>query len=217
MVASPIPARGPLAARKSRQLVRNIEGTFNRSNDQQIQHGMLWYPHAQELAHDIGTLARLRSGGGESHVSDVERGAGIISALSPQVSWKRNQVMARELANTGRTTGSTRAFIEKALRIREGENPEDVLHTREGHKTYNFFHNIADPEDPNYVTIDRHAHDLAVGRKFSDQEHRGLYAKGRYQHFSDAYQRAADRIGILPHQVQATTWLNWTGRNSYDD
>jgi hypothetical protein len=56
--------------------------------------------------------------------------------------------------------------------------------------------------------IDRHAHDVAVGRAFGSQD-RGLTYGPRYALFADAYREAARRLGELPSTVQAVTWLVW--------
>jgi hypothetical protein len=40
----------------------------------------------------------------------------------------------------------------------------------------------------------------------------GLSSMGRYKHFAHAYQHAAGELGVdLPHQVQATTWVQHRG------
>jgi hypothetical protein len=78
-----------------------------------------------------------------------------------------------------------------------------------GLKTGNFYRSIMDPSDPEAVTIDRHAHDIALGRPYGDAD-RGLGAKGRYAVLSLAYRNAAAKLGILPSELQATTWVVWT-------
>jgi hypothetical protein len=76
-------------------------------------------------------------------------------------------------------------------------------------KTGNFYRCILDPDDQEAVCIDRHAHDVAVGRPYGD-ENRGLSAKGRYAVLSLAYRNAAAKLGITPSELQATTWVVWT-------
>jgi hypothetical protein len=44
-----------------------------------------------------------------------------------------------------------------------GEEPEKVLG---GNKVTSFYHNISDPSSPLHVTVDRHAHDIAIGNPF---------------------------------------------------
>jgi hypothetical protein len=71
-------------------------------------------------------------------------------------------------------------------------------------KTYSFYRNLLDPDDPAYVTIDRHAwralHGLAGGG--------GVRITGRqYRLAAAAYRRFARQVGLPPTAVQAIIWL----------
>ncbi|MBD9734483.1 hypothetical protein IGX29_22265 [Streptomyces sp. H28] len=71
---------------------------------------------------------------------------------------------------------------------------------------------MADPEDPDAVVIDRHAHDIAV-QEIYGQRDRGLGAVGRYNMLADCYRAAAREIGEIPSKVQAVTWVAHIERN----
>jgi hypothetical protein len=75
-------------------------------------------------------------------------------------------------------------------------------------KTGNFFKNIVNPDDPESVTVDRHAHDITVGRVLGSAD-RGLQTPTRYNTFSEAHKTAAGNLGMLPNQAQAVGWVNW--------
>jgi hypothetical protein len=60
------------------------------------------------------------------------------------------------------------------------------------------------PEDPEAVVIDRHAHDVAVGKRYGNMD-RGLSNKRRYATLAHAYREAARQLGELPSTVQAVT------------
>jgi hypothetical protein len=187
-----------LHPRQFQLMVRNIENAVRSASPQDIKGGSEWYKQAQEIAHEIG--------GG-----DIRKGAGIIAATSPGTAWNTNIRMARDVAKTGTTRGYiTQAELGKAQRIREGEDPETILPM--GLKTGHFFKNILDPSDPSAVTIDRHAHDLAVGRKLGSAN-RALGAPGRYNTFVSAHMQATNKLsdmGIeVPNQTQAISWVNW--------
>jgi hypothetical protein len=92
----------------------------------------------------------------------------------------------------------------KAGRIMAGEDPLTVLPTDS--KTWNFFKCIADPDDWEAVVVDRHAHDIAVGEIYGNND-RGLGSKGRYAAIAHAYREAARVLGELPNVVQAVTWV----------
>ncbi|MCA1217246.1 hypothetical protein LCE31_02145 [Streptomyces sp. 8L] len=73
-------------------------------------------------------------------------------------------------------------------------------------KTGCFYVCIANPEDPQAVVIDRHAHDIAVSEIYGQRE-RGLGALGHYNLLADCYRAAAQEIGEVPSKVQAVTWV----------
>jgi hypothetical protein len=177
--------------------VINIRAKLASASKEDISAGKIWYPKAYDHAVRIGS-------------GNVEKGAGILAALSPAIEWDTNVEGAYHVAKTGTPfhmqTGDNN---EKALRILKGEHPLDVLG---GHKVTNFYHNILNPDDPHPVTIDRHAHDIAIGKPFgqkSDQKTQlSLGAQGRYNHFKESYLNAAEQSGIkIPNQLQAMTWV----------
>jgi hypothetical protein len=176
--------------------VDNITSRFKSATKEQRQEGVDWYKRANDIAFELGK-------------GDVKKGAGILSALSPAMEWNRNIRAARELVNTGETTHQYyTSTVVKAKRILEGEDPDTLFNEKTGAKTLNFYRNIANPEDPHPVTIDRHAHDIAVGEKGSmTKTLSGHLAGPRYRHFSEAYRNAAHELGIpIANQVQAVTW-----------
>lgn len=193
-----------LAESQFKSHVQNIIGKYHSASLEFLKGGNEWYERAHDVAKHIG--------GG-----NVQRGAGIVAALSPQMSWERNINMAKELVQHG-TASHTEDNLRKALKIYEGADPREVLG---GHKVRSFYENIVDPSNPNPVTIDRHAHDIAVGDPFkgsgggaSDTKpvDLGLSSMGRYKHFEHAYRHAAGELGVdLPHRVQAVTWVTHRG------
>lgn len=195
LVGTPLPLhKNPSTqGRQFNSLVRNIVNTHEnllRDHEHVVRAGYEWYDRAQEIADRIGK-------------GDVHKGAGILAALSPQIGWKRNVEAAEQLVKTGRASGRTGSQNAKALRIHEGELPVDVLN---GHKETHFYHNISDPNDPIHVTIDRHAHDSAVG-SVNGNANRKLDAEGRYNIFHGAYTEAAGQLGFeVPSRLQAGIW-----------
>jgi hypothetical protein len=152
---------------------------------------MTWYADARALAADL-------AGNG-----DIAQAAGVIAALSPRCGWARNVTLARD-ALAGRVHGQTRATLARVAAILAGADPAAVLPMHL--KTGNFWRCIADPADPGAVTIDRHAHDIAAGRRYH-AANRGLSHPARYAALAECYRQAARAAGILPSQVQAITWL----------
>jgi hypothetical protein len=188
--------------------VSNIILRYGQANTEQKIAGERWYTTANQLAYMI-------SGG------DVVKGAGVLAALSANKSWTENVKLARRAFEKGAPSGHTRVQLEKARKIMEGEfseSPLDVLGN--GEKTRNFFECIVNPKHETAVCIDRHAHDIAVGEIYGNDD-RGLSAKARYALLADAYREAARRLGTNPATVQAVTWVvqvenysQWNARKS---
>jgi len=176
--------------------VNNIIRAFNRATPAQKDRGRYWY----QTAHDIAVM--LSDG-------DARAGAGVIAALSANKSWRENQRLAERAFGPEGPGGHVRDAVRKVERILLGEDPEDVLPMDA--KTGHFYRCILDPEDPDPVVIDRHAHDVAVGETYGNDE-RGLSSKGRYALLAHCYREAAMRLGEIPSVVQAVTWVAQTQR-----
>ena len=193
-----------LAQSQFQEHVTNIVNKYREASPEMLKGGSEWYERAHDIAHKLGS-------------GNVERGAGVIAALSPQMGWGRNVDMAKEMFTHG-TALQTEDNLKKATRIHEGEDPREVLG---GHKVRSFYENILNPANPEPVTIDRHAHDLALGMKFKGSgggvkgeagSDLGLGAMGRYNHFVHAYKHAAGELEVgVPNKVQAVTWVTHRG------
>ena len=106
--------------------------------------------------------------------------------------------------SAGNVHGHVRNALDKVELIARGVDPRDVLPF--ALKTWNFFQCILDPSDAFAVTIDRHAHDVAVGETLGDAD-RGLRSPVRYEILADAYRAAAAKLKITPSRLQATVWI----------
>lgn len=201
------PASSPISVSPSKAMTgsqfSNVIHNVNRAIDivpsELVDHGKLWYPKAHEIA---------------SHISndDVEKGAGVIAALSSAGGeWGRNVREAEHFMKHGRVPEGSKATadqIAKATRIREGEHYRDVL--PKGLKTMNFANLIANPEDETSVVIDTHQADLAGGLKQPWKNvDRGLSSVGRYNTIADALRVVGERRGMRPSEVQAVSWTSW--------
>jgi hypothetical protein len=181
------------------QLVSNIVKVYRSATPAQRARGKTWY----DTAHDIAILI-----GG-----DVKVGAGVIAVLSAQRQWLETIRLAQHAVTTldvrldGKQLKTFNDQEQKVKRIMRGEDPETVLPM--ARKTGQFYLCIVNPAHPHAVVVDRHAHDIAVGRPYGDAP-RGLSAIGRYEIFAQAYREAARRLKVKPLQAQAVTWVVWT-------
>lgn len=172
--------------------VENILAVYRNARPEHLAAGLQWYP-------DAHTFARALSKG------DVSKGAGVIAALSPQTSWAQNMTLASRAFVEGTATGHTGDALGKANRILAGEPPLDVLG---GSKVRSFYANIVDPIGPD-VTIDRHAHDIAVGMPTDNKARGQLSRKGVYELFADTYREVSALVSIPVAALQAVTWVAW--------
>jgi hypothetical protein len=191
--------------------VQNILKKHDEATKELKEGGSKWYEKAHEEAKKVGS-------------GDVRKGAGIIAALSPLTDWDRNVQQAHEMKKTGYVSNALiPQNVEKAHRIMAGEDPHEVLG---GHKVRSFFENIHDPSNPEHVTVDRHAYDIAMGHPFVGTGRKttprggggkmspdiGLSALGRYQHFVQAYKHASQELGEpVPNKTQAISWVAHRG------
>lgn len=112
--------------------------------------------------------------------------------------------------------------IKKALAALDG--PGDLASISAGlggnHKVRSFYNNIISPDAPfGDTTIDTHAiaaahmrplsgsdYPVEVGLGLKGSSSAATGSKGAYGIYHEAYQRAADRLGLLPRQMQSIAW-----------
>jgi hypothetical protein len=165
---------------------------------------------ADELAAGLNWYSRARALAAELPCANVETGAGIIAALSPQNGWSSNVVAAWRLSNAalaGRDTYPqvhTHAMCGQAWRIAHGEAPLAVLG---GPKVRAFYSNIVGDLDA--VTVDVWAARAALGLTRDVQPPR-LDGR-RYRRLADAYRVAARELAVPACHVQAAVWVHVRG------
>lgn len=183
------------------QTVRILK-VFRSADAEQIAKGLAWYTeahgHAQRIALDHGLT--------------IEQAAGIIAALSPQVSWGFNLEWA-ELIAGGDTVSRGLGISQnraQAIRAYDGD-PLDILG---GPKVRAFYQAILEGGLTDAVVVDRHAYDLAENERGS---HLSLTPK-RIRNTADNYRMAAKRLNatgeavVTACQLQAITWITWRAR-----
>lgn len=180
---------------------RNILAIWSLLSDTERRNARLWYLQAHE---DACTLAH-------TYDLSVDTASQVISAISPMRTWENNIAHAEELIRTWlehpyqpkRTriplpTGWRN--VCKAFAILNGETE---IKQRGAPKTFNFWHNLADPYNPDYVTIDSHAIKVWLGDPTPGTVK--ITAK-QYRLAKAAYIQAAELLGERPNAVQAGTW-----------
>lgn len=186
----------------SRRMLRNIEAVYLTATSEERQDGLYWYQRANQ---DAASLA-------SRYGITTEQAAGVIAALSPGRDWGLNLIDADRLIDAhvnGRTIPQVGTYgrknVAKARKILNGFLPLDVLG---GHKVRAFFSLINEPENATDVCVDRHAKAIAVGRP-AKTERDTVVRPSQYSFFARHYLQAAKTLGLLPHQLQAVTWVTW--------
>ena len=132
---------------------------------------------------------------------------GVVSALSPRQKWEGNLKIAEKKIRTG-DCGAITQFKTKANQVifSDGHASEiwDILN---GNKTQNFFMNLLYPDDKRYVTVDRHALSIALGRTCTDKEQ--SLTDIQYEFFAECYKEVARDLDLVPNFVQSITWQAW--------
>lgn len=192
-LAGPMPYTGHMTMTHDDYCL-NIMRAYRAATDAERAEGMSWYNDAHNLALELSP-------------TDVWRGAGVIAALSPLKKWELNVRLARNAFATGIATGNIGSHNRIAQMILDGAHPLDVMR---GDKTRAFTAAIADPSTSVIATIDRHAHDVAMGAVHTDADRK--IGKRIFRAMSDAYVECAEYLDIGVPQIQAIVWVVWINR-----
>lgn len=170
----------------------NILRVYQSGTLAQIRTGAEWYNDAHALAVVAGK-------------GDAWKGAGVIAAYSPLTPWNRNVELATDSLRTGYARRDTLSnSANAAQRILNGEYTLDVL---KGDKVRAFAAAIATNGNSDIATIDRHAHDIAMGRVFDNNTRK--IGKRVFREMGESYAIVARELNLSVSQVQAITWVIW--------
>lgn len=172
-------------------VVTHILGVWHAATPQVIVDGAQWYDEQGRIIDDLARRAGLT----REHV------AAVFAHLSPRMPWTRNVYAATMLLTTGEIIPG--CLSANADRARVALESADPLGTLNGPKTARFARNLLGEREP--VTIDIWAARVALaGREDADKV---LARVGMYEALEYAYQVAAERAGVDPATMQATTWV----------
>lgn len=163
---------------------------YERTTDHERQAGKDWYPKARAFCDSIAFWTDR----------PLWKVVAITSALSPQLSWEYNKIAAEYFCKGERVVGVLKASLKKAKAIDNGQYPlSTAFPLKTCPKTNNFYHNILNPDDSRYVTIDRHA----AAALDIPREH---CISSLYWTIAEAYKKTAKHVGMTASAFQATIW-----------
>lgn len=182
-------------------IIKNITDVFEyvmkNASEAELVDAVNWYPLANSFCAQWAQAFNL----------ETRQVAGIVAALSPQLSWGKNKAQALETIarlQNGRSLDGMQAYPanrSKASRIFNGENPLDVLG---GLKVRNFFRNLM--LDAKSVTIDRHAASIALYGLDTTKSGQVAVTDKLYKLLAQAYTDVASVYNVAPYVVQSMTW-----------
>lgn len=177
-------------------MVANISHVYSLSTASERTDGKLWYPRAHAIVVDWADF----------YGRSIANVACIIAALSPQVEWTRNLIVAEDVLRgiPPSIGGTIQRFLRIAERIRDERASDTVDYFKNGCKVRSFAVNLAGNFD--VVTVDTHAAQIAAGSPLSDLR---VGTWRTYTPVVNAYETAADRHRLQPAELQAITWLTW--------
>ena len=171
-----------------------------------ISNGVEWYARANRAALEVSTSVDL----------PLNTVIGVMAALSPNNRWERNKVDTFNMCSAfkaGLDVDSFRVTTynkmkEKAWSILVDNltTHEDILSRLNGQKIRSFYSNIVGLDE---VTIDGHAYNIAIYKRQGLKSNETNLGTKMYRELQSAYVRAAKRVGVKPHVLQAVTWTVW--------
>ncbi len=194
-----------LLASRREELRDNLRKQFTLIHDTDSVEGSGWYPLAQSIVRQWA----------EHYRYSVDTVAMVVAAISPQVEWSRNLIIADDvLANRIPSIGGVlHVNLRKAEKLRDtdyrSESKDWSLESRmleqfkAGPKVLNFARNLSG--NMNAVTVDTHAMQCALNDPLS----KIVVRPSNYAIVADCYREVATEKGLQPATFQAVLWHSW--------
>lgn len=184
------------------QGISNLRAMFERADEIDLAEGQVSYRRYNQI---MGDLSRL-------FCTPLDRVIAAFCALSPNNDYSNNLRSLVSLLH-GIAQGwplddiecsTYRHCLLRAYDYVTGK--ASFLHTVEGRKIRSFYHNILDPSDPRFVTVDGHICAAWRGQRLTMKE---AIVKGQreYDQIEAAVMALACRARLLPNQYQAILWF----------
>lgn len=186
--------------------VRNILKLYRQATQEDTINGVEWYARAEREAKAIAEACAL----------PLRTVIGVMAALSPNNKWERNVkdtmtmcqawVACDCLSDFKVSCYNTMKAKAWSILVDELDDDQDILTRLNGQKIRSFYSNIRGLDE---VTIDGHALNIARGKREGLTSDKTNMGKREYRELQAAYVRAAKRVKVKPHVLQAITWTTW--------
>ena len=165
-----------------------------------------WYFEVNDYCQDLSN----------KHGVPLIKVAGIMSVLSPNVSFVQNVKSLEAFLETGGNCTVSTYSKQKVKADRIYASGDDITEDEvktiigQGLKTRSFFENIYRPTTSTAVTVDLWQVRWAKGKRLIPA--RGVLTDKRYKKISESITRRAKKLGMMPHEYQAVTWVEIRGK-----
>lgn len=185
------------------QIVRNLLKVYRKASAIDLEQGIDWYPTAQGIVCEWASHYRY----------SVDTVACVTAALSPQLEWTRNLVIADDvLAGRNPSIGGVlHSNLRKAEVLRDTDYRAEsqtiairmIKAFPGGPKVNSFAHNLAG--DSLVVTVDTHAAQAGLNDPLANVR----LPWTPYRIFAECYAVAARKVDRQPAEFQAIVWHTW--------
>lgn len=187
-----------------RKCVNAIVRFYELATPSETAEGLAWYTIANDYCKELA---------GRFNIS-IQQAAGLIAVFSPQAGWAENKRYALSFLINPKNILRSKVQVIKARRIMKLTSEADIYAAQSvndaAYKTKSFFLNILNPDVATDVTVDRHAIAICIQSPDNTSALGNDWAKPtklQYEFFQRCYIKAAAKLDIFPHQLQAITWL----------
>lgn len=141
--------------------------------------------------------------------------AGMMSVLSPQVTFVQNVKSLEDFLETGgdctvSTFAKQKAKADAIYALDDATEDSVKVLIGKGLKTLSFFENIYRPDTSMAVTVDLWQVRWAKSKRIMRM--RDTLTDKRYRDISASIVRRANKLGMQPHEYQAMTWVEIRGK-----
>ena len=175
-----------------------MSDNYEKITPKDLKSGLIWYKLANRICKSIANKYNLK----------IETVAGIMSALSPGISWKENVEDTIELIKKD-NDAVVKTYNQNRLKALDILFSDDLdlnvyeyffLKKKCGFKTANFYLNIINPNDKTAVTIDRHILDIF------NLTPKAINTNKKYVALKALLIAKALQRNLIPCQYQAIIW-----------
>jgi len=183
------------------QGMRNLERMFVRVDLIDFNEGQQAYLRYHAVMHSIALHYKF----------PIERVVATFASLSPNSDYKGNlrstvsvlDGLNNDVPCNQIVVSTYKHCRDRAYRYARGDH--DFLKKTKGPKIKNFYHNLVDPLDNRWVTIDGHM--VGCWRDSNSTMKQLLIKPHEYREIADAIKILAFKHQMLPNQMQAVLWF----------